>query len=101
MAPRWWYGALIEFLTQTTLQDEDCCFQLLKLRCFTNIYWGSLPNVVHPTPGSSEVLDLTPSSALFQYYADATEAESWMREKQPLVCSEDYGKDENSAQVRC
>ncbi|CAH1792768.1 unnamed protein product [Owenia fusiformis] len=32
-----------------------------------------------------------------QYYTDANEAESWMREKMPLVCSDDYGKDEASA----
>lgn len=35
-----------------------------------------------------------------QYYADANEAESWMKEKMPLVCSDDFGKDEASAQVR-
>ncbi|XP_041352702.1 spectrin beta chain, non-erythrocytic 5-like isoform X2 [Gigantopelta aegis] len=34
-----------------------------------------------------------------QYYADADEAESWMREKMPLVCSDDYGKDEASSQA--
>ena len=34
-----------------------------------------------------------------QYYADANEAESWMKEKMPLVCSDDYGKDEAAAQV--
>ncbi|KAL5008187.1 hypothetical protein ScPMuIL_013768 [Solemya velum] len=34
-----------------------------------------------------------------QYYADANEAESWMKEKMPLVCSDDYGRDEASAQA--
>ncbi|XP_053397827.1 spectrin alpha chain, non-erythrocytic 1-like isoform X5 [Mercenaria mercenaria] len=34
-----------------------------------------------------------------QYYADANEAESWMKEKMPLVTSDDYGKDEGSAQT--
>ncbi|XP_076313686.1 LOW QUALITY PROTEIN: spectrin beta chain, non-erythrocytic 5-like [Tachypleus tridentatus] len=34
-----------------------------------------------------------------QYHADANEAESWMREKLPLVSSKDYGKDEPSAQA--
>ncbi|BFZ07506.1 hypothetical protein BsWGS_10543 [Bradybaena similaris] len=34
-----------------------------------------------------------------QYYADANEAESWMKEKMPLVCSDDYGKEEASAQA--
>lgn len=35
-----------------------------------------------------------------QYFSDAQEAESWMKEKEPLVSSGDYGKDEDSAQVR-
>ncbi|XP_040070142.1 spectrin beta chain, non-erythrocytic 1 [Ixodes scapularis] len=35
----------------------------------------------------------------FQYHADANEAESWVREKQALVSSCDYGKDEPSAQA--
>ena len=35
----------------------------------------------------------------FQYYADANEADSWMKEKMPLVTSDDYGKDEASAQA--
>ena len=34
-----------------------------------------------------------------QYYSDAQGAESWMKEKEPLVSSGDYGKDEDSAQV--
>ncbi|XP_030854700.1 spectrin beta chain, non-erythrocytic 5 [Strongylocentrotus purpuratus] len=34
-----------------------------------------------------------------EYYIDANEAESWMREKMPLVCSDDYGKDADSAKV--
>lgn len=73
---------------------------------------ASLP---HPTPSSS-LSSLSPSSqkALSearkaaleaslqaqQYYSDAQEAESWMKEKEPLVSSGDYGKDEDSAQVR-
>ena len=34
-----------------------------------------------------------------QYYADANEAESWMKEKMPLAASQDYGTDEASAKV--
>ena len=34
-----------------------------------------------------------------QYYSDANEVESWIKEMMPLVCSNDYGKDEASAQV--
>ena len=35
-----------------------------------------------------------------QYLADVAEAESWLKEKEPIVTSGDYGKDEDSAQVR-
>ncbi len=35
-----------------------------------------------------------------QYYSSAQEAESWMKEKEPIVNSGDFGKDEDSAQVR-
>lgn len=34
-----------------------------------------------------------------QYYADAGEAEAWIKEKMPLVTSDDYGRDEASSQV--
>ncbi|XP_078000869.1 spectrin beta chain, non-erythrocytic 5-like isoform X3 [Glandiceps talaboti] len=34
-----------------------------------------------------------------QYYTDANEAESWMREKMPLVCSDDYGKSTGGAKA--
>lgn len=37
--------------------------------------------------------------ALFvQFYAEATEAEQWIREKHPQLTSADYGKDEDSVQ---
>ena len=35
----------------------------------------------------------------FQYHADANETESWLKEKMQLARSEDYGKDEQSAQA--
>lgn len=34
-----------------------------------------------------------------QYYSSAQEVESWIKEKEPIVSSTDYGKDEDSAQV--
>ncbi|XP_065916481.1 spectrin alpha chain, non-erythrocytic 1-like [Dysidea avara] len=34
-----------------------------------------------------------------QYLSDASEAELWMKEKEPIVASNDYGKDEDSAQA--
>uniref|UniRef100_A0A8C9XR74 Spectrin alpha, non-erythrocytic 1 n=1 Tax=Sander lucioperca TaxID=283035 RepID=A0A8C9XR74_SANLU len=43
--------------------------------------------------------DLEDSLQAQQYFADANEAESWMREKEPIVGSTDYGKDEDSAEA--
>lgn len=37
--------------------------------------------------------------ALMQFYAKASEAESWMKDKKPLVLQEEYGKDEDGTQV--
>ncbi|XP_056401829.1 spectrin beta chain, non-erythrocytic 5 isoform X2 [Hyla sarda] len=34
-----------------------------------------------------------------QYFADANEAESWLKERLPLLTSEDYGKDESSVEA--
>ncbi|CAA2991147.1 spectrin alpha chain, partial [Olea europaea subsp. europaea] len=34
-----------------------------------------------------------------QYLADAAEAESWMREKEPIIASNDLGKDEDSTEA--
>ena len=43
--------------------------------------------------------DLDDSLQAQQYFADANEAESWMKEKEPIVENPDYGKDEDSAEV--
>ena len=43
--------------------------------------------------------DLEDSLQAHQYFADANEAESWMREKEPIVSNTDYGKDEDSSEA--
>jgi len=43
--------------------------------------------------------DLEDSLQAQQYFADANEGESWMREKEPIVGNTDYGKDEDSAEA--
>ncbi|CAH3114647.1 unnamed protein product [Porites lobata] len=43
--------------------------------------------------------DLDDSLQAHQYLADVAEAESWLKEKEPIVTSDDYGKDEDSAQA--
>lgn len=45
--------------------------------------------------------DLEDSLQAQQYFADANEAESWMKEKEPIAANTDYGKDEDSAEVGC
>lgn len=37
-------------------------------------------------------------SSISQFYTEVTEVETWIREKLPRVSSEDYGRDETSAQ---
>eukprot|EP00794_Sanderia_malayensis_P015984 gene15984-17594_t len=43
--------------------------------------------------------DLEDSVQTHQYLSEASEAESWMTEKEPIVSSTDYGKDEDTAQA--
>ncbi|XP_059483573.1 spectrin alpha chain isoform X3 [Neocloeon triangulifer] len=43
--------------------------------------------------------DLEDSLQAHQYFADANEAESWIKEKEPLVVNMDYGKDEDSSEA--
>ncbi|CAE1318323.1 SPTA [Acanthosepion pharaonis] len=43
--------------------------------------------------------DLEDSLQAQQYFADANEGESWMREKEPIAANTDYGKDEDSAEA--
>nr|CAD7598155.1 unnamed protein product [Timema genevievae] len=43
--------------------------------------------------------DLEDSLQAHQYFADANEAESWMKEKEPIVSNTDYGKDEDSGEA--
>ncbi|XP_063288681.1 spectrin alpha chain, non-erythrocytic 1 isoform X6 [Pelobates fuscus] len=59
-----------------------------------NDKWPSLRN-----KASQRRQDLEDSLQAQQYFADANEAESWMREKEPIVGSTDYGKDEDSAEA--
>ena len=49
--------------------------------------------------GNSRKKDLEDSVQTQQYLSEASEAESWLTEKEPIVCSIDYGKDEDTSQV--
>uniref|UniRef100_A0A8C0M7W9 Spectrin alpha chain, non-erythrocytic 1 n=1 Tax=Canis lupus familiaris TaxID=9615 RepID=A0A8C0M7W9_CANLF len=69
---------------------EDVKAKLSEL----NQKWESLKS-----KASQRRQDLEDSLQAQQYFADANEAESWMREKEPIVGSTDYGKDEDSAEA--
>jgi spectrin alpha len=43
--------------------------------------------------------DLEDSLQAHQYFADANEAESWMKEKEPLAGNADFGKDEDASEA--
>ncbi|XP_058663841.1 spectrin beta chain, non-erythrocytic 5 [Ammospiza caudacuta] len=42
---------------------------------------------------------LQAAALIKQYFADVDEADSWLRERQPLLASKDYGKDESGAEA--
>ena len=56
---------------------------------------------MHATQGKANKRkeDLEDSLQAQQYFADANEADSWMREKEPVVGNTDYGRDEDSAEA--
>jgi len=56
--------------------------------------WQALKDKAH-----QRKQDLEDSLQAQQYFADANEAESWMREKEPIAANTDYGKDEDSAEA--
>ena len=61
---------------------------------YQSVFW-MLTYILHCILISTTIIVL-----LTQYYADANEAESWMKEKDPLVSSVDYGRDGTTAKVR-
>ncbi|XP_073397218.1 spectrin alpha chain, non-erythrocytic 1 isoform X4 [Dendrobates tinctorius] len=77
-------------ITEGHFAADDVKVKLKEL----NDKWLSLRN-----KASQRRQDLEDSLQAQQYFADANEAESWMREKEPIVGSTDYGKDEDSAEA--
>ncbi|XP_051167041.1 spectrin alpha chain [Leptopilina boulardi] len=57
-------------------------------------HWGQLKEKAR-----QRKQDLDDSLQAHQYFADANEAESWMKEKRPIVMNPDYGKDEDSSEA--
>jgi len=72
------------------VQKSDVERRLLEL----NSRWQHLRQI------SAELTEKVKQAwALGQFFQDANEVESWIREKTPLVTSRDFGKDERSAEV--
>lgn len=65
---------------------------------FALMYWHFVVFLQDKTSKRRD--DLDDSLQAQQYFADANESESWMREKEPVVGNTDYGKDEDSAEVK-
>ncbi|XP_040268693.1 spectrin beta chain, non-erythrocytic 5 [Bufo bufo] len=78
-------------LCQLTYTDQTTIQKMIE-----NVQkqWLELQEEVKRSKSRLEVAAL-----IKQYFADANEAESWLKERLPLLTSEDYGKDESSAEA--
>ncbi|XP_074042234.1 alpha Spectrin isoform X2 [Leptinotarsa decemlineata] len=77
------------------MEDEHFASDEIRNRVASlNDHWESLKE-----KSSQRKQDLEDSLQAHQYYADANEAESWMKEKEPIVSNPDYGKDEDSSEA--
>jgi len=79
---------------QSVSRETNCLYTKLAYKCC--IDWHM---IFMQEKANQRKSDLDDSLQAQQYFADANEAESWMREKEPIVCNTDYGKDEDSAEV--
>ncbi|CAG9856863.1 unnamed protein product [Phyllotreta striolata] len=87
-------GAVIDAGKQM-MEDEHFAMDEIRNRVNTlNDHWESLKE-----KANQRKQDLEDSLQAHQYYADANEAESWMKEKEPIVSNTDYGKDEDSSEA--
>lgn len=77
------------------MEDEHFASDEIRNRVTSlNDHWENLKE-----KSNQRKQDLEDSLQAHQYYADANEAESWMKEKEPIVSSTDYGKDEDSSEA--
>ena len=77
------------------INEEHFASEEIQKRLFaTNDKWVSLKE-----KANQRKVDLDDSLQAHQYFADANEAESWMKEKEPIVSSKDFGKEEDSTEA--
>lgn len=81
--------------SQQMIDDGHFASDEIRLRASNlNDHWNQLKE-----KALQRKQDLEDSLQAHQYFADANEAESWMKEKEPLVVNTDYGKDEDSSEA--
>lgn len=87
-------GAVVD-AGKRMMEDEHFASDEIRYRV-NNLYehWVQLKE-----KANQRKQDLEDSLQAHQYYADANEAESWMKEKEPIVSGTDYGKDEDSSEA--
>lgn len=77
------------------ISDGHFAGEEIKQRVNTlNQHWAQLKD-----RANQRRQDLDDSLQAHQYFADANEAESWMKEKEPIASGGDFGKDEDSAEA--
>uniref|UniRef100_A0A8C5IUB0 Calponin-homology (CH) domain-containing protein n=1 Tax=Junco hyemalis TaxID=40217 RepID=A0A8C5IUB0_JUNHY len=79
-----------ELSQKNPLRQDDILRQTDNLQKL----WQQLQDEIADRKGRLAVLPVLP-----QYFADVDEADSWLRERQPLLASKDYGKDESGAEA--
>ena len=77
------------------VQEAHFASEDIKARLITlHDHWNTLKE-----KANQRKQDLEDSLQAHQYFADASEAESWMKEKEPLAGNADYGKDEDASEA--
>lgn len=70
-----------------------CGYDVNVIFCVMLLPWRKSREIVGATSYVNVTVDF-----LLQFYTEVTEVETWIREKLPRVSSDDYGRDETSAQ---
>ena len=86
---------VVEEAAQSLVEDKHYASQEISTRLASlNGAWTELNQAAQQR---QEYLD--DSLRAQQYFTDSNETEAWMTEKEPIISNNDYGKDEDSAQV--
>ncbi|KAF7280660.1 alpha spectrin isoform X1 [Rhynchophorus ferrugineus] len=86
--------AVVEAGKQMTEDEHFASDEIRNRVAALSEHWEQLKEKAH-----QRKQDLEDSLQAHQYYADANESESWMKEKEPIVANTDYGKDEDSSEA--